>query len=52
LGSLGKDIFDLRHILVDEKGRMVVDKLSQKKPEYIADWQVSLIAGSKVSCAL
>ena len=25
LGTLGKDIFDLRHVLVSEKGRLIVD---------------------------
>jgi hypothetical protein len=36
LGTLGKDIFDLSHVLVSEKGRMVVDKVNDKK--FIADW--------------
>jgi hypothetical protein len=50
LGTLGKDIFDLSHVLVSEKGRMVVDKVNDKK--FIADWQLPMLSGSKVTCML
>jgi len=29
LATIGKDIFDLKHILVDEKGKLIVDKIPQ-----------------------
>lgn len=50
LGTLGKDVFELRHVLVTEKGRMIVDKVNDKK--FIAEWQLPLLTGSKVTCSL
>lgn len=56
LATLGKDIFDLRHIIIDEKGKLIVDKIAQqnkqskKEEKYIAEWDLSLIPGSKVTC--
>ena len=29
LATIGKDIFDLRHILIDEKGKLIIDRCSQ-----------------------
>ena len=29
LATIGNDIFDLKHILVDEKGKLIVDKIPQ-----------------------
>lgn len=31
LGTLGKDVFDLRHVLIDEKGKMLIDKSQESK---------------------
>lgn len=58
LATIGKDIFDLKHILVDEKGKLIVDKIPQlqqnkkaiKVEKPLAEIQLKLIPGSKVTC--
>jgi WD40 repeat protein len=55
LGTLGKDIFDLRHIIIDEQGKMIVDKIAQgasdkKQTGPIAEWQLTLQPKGKVFC--
>lgn len=55
LASIGSDLFNLRHVVVDEAGKMLVDKLSQQmqgktKEKPIHEWKLNLIAGSTVKC--
>lgn len=50
LGTWGKDVFDIKHIIVDEKGKLVVDKISEKKYKPSAEFQLALVPGAKVSC--
>ena len=45
LGSIGKDIFDLRHIMVDEAGKVIIDKAGhevaqkgKKEEKALAEW--------------
>lgn len=52
--TIGSDIFEMRHIIVDEKGKLLVDKAAVqagKNPtKPIAEYQLQQIPGSKVTC--
>lgn len=56
LGSIGTNIFNVRHVIVDEAGKLLVDNVSQqvskkdKEVKPIHEWQLTMVAGSKVKC--
>jgi len=58
LAPFGKDVFDLKHIIAQENGKLFVDQAapsSKVKKESsavkpIAEWQLKMVPGSKVTC--
>jgi len=54
LASIGSTVFDLKHVVVMQNGRVLVDQAQNEakkvKSKPVAEWQLQMVPSSKVTC--